>query len=33
MFFDIPSHDFSTVNIDQTAVFMCVGSGVSTCYT
>lgn len=33
MFFDVPSHDFNTVNIDQTTVFMCVGSGVSTCYT
>lgn len=33
MYFDVPSHDYFTVNIDLTTVHMCVGSGVSTCYT
>jgi hypothetical protein len=31
--FDVPAHDFSTITIDQTTVVMCVGEGISSCFT
>lgn len=31
--FDVPAHDFNDVTIDLTTVIMCVGNGVSECYT
>jgi len=33
MLYDVPDHDYSTVNIDQMTVFMCIGNGVSNCFT
>ena len=33
MLYDVPDHDWFTITIDQTTVIMCVGNGVTNCYS